>query len=206
MESVLTYKAMHQKLKRKRGRAAEQTCSACNNQASTWAYMHNCEDELIDDGWAYCPHIEHYSAMCMPCHMKLDESYGETHWQAKLTEAAVIDMRQKYATGNFVMAELGAIYGVSEDTANKAIVGSTWTHLPILTSYRRTSRTTLTYEQAEEVRAAYAAGEATQAELGQRYGLAQTAISAIVRRKTYKHPGTGIRGTLKAHRKNERTS
>ena len=45
----------------------------------------------------------------------------------------------------------------------------------------------LTYEEAEEIRKRYAAGE-KQRTLAQAYGISKTSIGEIVRRQTYKHP------------------
>jgi len=45
----------------------------------------------------------------------------------------------------------------------------------------------LTYENAEEIRRRYAAGE-KQRTLAQEYGISKTSVGEIVRRETYKHP------------------
>ncbi len=49
-------------------------------------------------------------------------------------------------------------------------------------------RSKLTYEQAAEIRALYAASGLSQDKIAARYGVSQFAISAIVRNKRYKEP------------------
>jgi len=193
MDSVPTYGVVHWRIRKHRGSASEHTCGNCENQASSWAYMHDCEDELSDERGTYCPHTDHYSAMCESCHTQFDGRYGEMHKQAILTDAVVMEMRQRYATGQYSMAELGTLYGIKAVTAISAIRGIGWTHLPVLTDFKRPGRTKLTYQQAEEIRAAYAVGGVKQVDLAHRYGISQQAVSNILNNRTYTHPGTGTR-------------
>jgi hypothetical protein len=196
--STPKYEAAHWRIRRKRGSATAHVCSVCDDQASSWAYMHDCEDEVTDAaGKTYCYHIEHYSAMCASCHTKFDGRYGETSKQAVLTDAIVMVMRQEYATGQYTRDEIGERYGVNKDTAANAIAGGSWMHLPVIGTFKRPGRTKLTYQQAEEIRATYATGTITQAALAQQYSMSQQAVSNIVNNKTYTHPESGIRGTLK---------
>lgn len=54
---------------------------------------------------------------------------GEGRWSAKLTEAKVIDMRERAARGASIQM-LANENGVSHSTAMRAIRGKNWSHLP----------------------------------------------------------------------------
>ncbi len=49
----------------------------------------------------------------------------------------------------------------------------------------------LTYEQAEELRAEYAAGGVYQSTLAKKYGINQSAVSSIIHRRSYTKPVPG---------------
>ena len=55
---------------------------------------------------------------------------GEKHFNAKLTEAKVIEMRQYAAEGNSSL-ECSLVWGISQRAAYCAIVGITWKHVPM---------------------------------------------------------------------------
>jgi hypothetical protein len=55
--------------------------------------------------------------------------HGASKPMAKLNDAAVVAMRNDRAAGMTTKA-LGAKYGVSEQTASKAMSGKTWRHVP----------------------------------------------------------------------------
>lgn len=207
MKSVLTYSGVHVRLVQQHGRAAEHNCIACENPATAWAYQHDCPEELIElQQWRskgdrrpipYCMHLEHYAPMCTSCHSKLDNTRGEANGKTIITSDDVIEMRQKYATGKFSAAQLGVLYGMSEEGARNVIVGRTWKHLPVLTTFRRSSAEKLTFQQAEEIRATYAAGGTTYQALAAHYNVTSGTVAHIVRNETYRHPGVGIRDILK---------
>jgi hypothetical protein len=48
---------------------------------------------------------------------------------AKLTDEAVIEIRQRYALGRITMAELGTLYGITEGNVYQIIRRKTWAHL-----------------------------------------------------------------------------
>ena len=52
---------------------------------------------------------------------------GERHERAKLTVAAVREMRQLYASGSGSQRALARRFGVSLRTAQQALIGETWT-------------------------------------------------------------------------------
>lgn len=57
---------------------------------------------------------------------------GSRHHGAKLTEAVVIEIRQKYATGRYKQSDLAAEYGLTPTPMSQLVRGVTWKHLPIL--------------------------------------------------------------------------
>lgn len=54
---------------------------------------------------------------------------GERHWQAKLTENAVTDIRRRYALGTETYKSLGDEYGVGNTAIRAVIKGWTWGHV-----------------------------------------------------------------------------
>lgn len=51
---------------------------------------------------------------------------------AKLNEAIVMEIRQKYATGNYSQTELASEYGLTPTPMSQLLRGITWKHLPVL--------------------------------------------------------------------------
>jgi len=54
--------------------------------------------------------------------------HGEANTAAKLTEAAVAEIRRLYATGNYYQREIGATYGINQVTVSCIVRGQTWTN------------------------------------------------------------------------------
>lgn len=54
---------------------------------------------------------------------------GSRKPEAKLTELAVIEMRSLYRAG-LTQREIGEWFGVSQQTAQRALTGKTWRHVP----------------------------------------------------------------------------
>ena len=54
---------------------------------------------------------------------------GERNPNAKLKDADVIAIREKYETGNYTMVEIGEMFGVSRRTISSIINKNLWTHL-----------------------------------------------------------------------------
>lgn len=54
---------------------------------------------------------------------------GERQWQARLTEAAVRDIRTRHAEGSASAAELAREYGVGDTTVRQVISRHTWKHV-----------------------------------------------------------------------------
>lgn len=77
-EDEVTYSAIHQRLRVRRGAAKDSRCVDCGGQARQWSYMHDCPGERIGiahDGQTpapFCPHLEHYDPRCVSCHKAYD--------------------------------------------------------------------------------------------------------------------------------------
>ena len=72
-ENRPSYKAVHLRLRRERGRAREHSC-ACGKQAEHWAHVRG-ENEICDDlGRLYSVDLQDYSPMCRSCHYKMDSA------------------------------------------------------------------------------------------------------------------------------------
>lgn len=54
---------------------------------------------------------------------------GELSGSSKLTESQVLEMREKYATGNYSFASLGKEYGISHTSAGFVVTRKTWRHI-----------------------------------------------------------------------------
>ena len=73
----MTYAAVHLRLKREQGPAANHAC-ACGAPAEQWAYDHNDPDEVFGDTGAgkwqvwYSVDLNHYLPLCRACHTTLD--------------------------------------------------------------------------------------------------------------------------------------
>lgn len=75
-DSAPTYKAVHDRLRRERGRASAHDCVECGSPAMEWAYQYGCPDEFHSRNGSYSPNLGRYSPMCAPCHRMFDREVG----------------------------------------------------------------------------------------------------------------------------------
>jgi hypothetical protein len=72
------------------------------------------------------------AALSAPATPKTEGSRGSRNGAAKLSEAQVLEMRQRYAAGGMSLAQIAVAYGLSSGSAVSAIVnGKRWAHLPV---------------------------------------------------------------------------
>jgi hypothetical protein len=64
------YGGAHQRVRRERGPASDHTCP-CGEPAGQWAIDH-ARAPLSEDGMPYSPNPQDYTAMCVPCHKRMD--------------------------------------------------------------------------------------------------------------------------------------
>lgn len=107
----------------------------------------------------------------------------------KLTEANVLDARRRAAAGEPIKSIAKSI-GVAFSTAQSAITGLSWAHLPNAVARRGIGAThhasKLTDADARAIRARGAAGE-TGAALGREYGVSKVAACHIIAGRTWRH-------------------
>jgi hypothetical protein len=119
---------------------------------------------------------------------------GERQWQAKLTEAVVIECRRRYAAGE-TQQVLAAEFGVDGAAMSQAITGAHWAWVPgaVPTDRHRHGQqgaahhgAKLTAEIVLECRRRFAAGENSYALAGE-FGVTQPTMHAAISGKTWKH-------------------
>lgn len=101
--SNVGYRGAHIRVAKVRGKAsfctrADATCS----QTYHWANLTGHYEDVMD-----------YESMCVSHHRRFDCS-GESHPNAKLSDAQVREVRARYAQGGITMRALAAQYGISK--------------------------------------------------------------------------------------------
>jgi len=61
---------------------------------------------------------------------KQRHAHGENHNFTKLTNEKVLEIRAKYATGNYTYKDLGDVYGTVSQNIGDIVNGVTWKHIP----------------------------------------------------------------------------
>jgi len=68
-----SYRNAHDRVKAKRGRAAEHPCAhGCGQMARHWSYDHTDPDEKHGDEGPYSLDTDRYAPLCVPCHKRSD--------------------------------------------------------------------------------------------------------------------------------------
>ena len=70
----VTYRAVHTRLEKSRGKAADQTCTDCRLPATEWSYDGGAAVEQRDSNgrYPYSTDLSHYQPRCTPCHQMHD--------------------------------------------------------------------------------------------------------------------------------------
>lgn len=69
----VTYKGVHRRLTRTRGKASGQTCAHCQAAAKHWAYDHTDDAERISPlGYLFSLDLTRYIPLCYLCHKRFD--------------------------------------------------------------------------------------------------------------------------------------
>jgi HNH endonuclease len=58
-------------------------------------------------------------------------NFGKKNGSARLTDEQVLAIRAQYASGRYLLRELGAIYGVSRVHVGRIVHGKKWAHLRV---------------------------------------------------------------------------
>ncbi len=118
---------------------------------------------------------------------------------AKLTYERVKEIRARYEAGGESYDSLAAEYGVTKANIRQIVKYRTWNHetgVPEDAEKNRTPQkgehwnTKITAEAAQEIRAAYGAGE-SQESIAKRFGINQVTVSAITRGEHWTVEGQG---------------
>lgn len=119
---------------------------------------------------------------------------GETHHNARLTEADIPEVRRMYRDG-FMYHEIALEFAVSPETIRHVLIGETWSHVvdpdgPIV--MRRhgpdsdsASNTKLNRGSVRAIRAGHAAGRSYR-ELGAEFGVNYCTIRDIIKGRTWR--------------------
>jgi hypothetical protein len=105
---------------------------------------------------------------------------GELNGRAKVTEADVIAMRQDYAAGGVILAQLAARYHMTIANVCDIVTGKTWYHVGGPISKPESRRCKLTPETVALAREWVADG-IPQAEVARRLGVHKNAINRLIR-------------------------
>ena len=106
-----SYKGMHSRVYRARGKASAQPCAHCGGQARDWAAKHG-EDPGLPSS---------YLPLCKPCH----KTYDAGSQFRKLTIEQVRDIRTRHEAGETI-ATLARELDVAEQTVRLVVQGRTW--------------------------------------------------------------------------------
>ena len=68
----ICYGTAHERVRDQRGKASDRLCCSCGQQAQHWAYDHGDPDERSSQWGPYSLDLDHYQAMCVPCHKQFD--------------------------------------------------------------------------------------------------------------------------------------
>ena len=55
---------------------------------------------------------------------------GERHYKAKLTDAAIAEIRRRYAAGEASQQKLADAFGIGQQQISRIVRATNWTHLP----------------------------------------------------------------------------
>lgn len=111
------------------------------------------------------------------------QTRGEQHSSAKLTDAEVLEIRERAVAGETV-ASIAGRFNVRPRTVGAIVQGAIWKHLPNPVPNRRSTK--LTVQSVVEIRDRYAQGE-SPSELGREFGVDRGQIHRIVTHQAWSH-------------------
>lgn len=118
---------------------------------------------------------------------------GDGHYAAKLDLRKVIEMRKRHSESRATYKEIGDEFGVSGDTAEKAITGQTWKHVTEQLSMVNNGRgdthrfAKLTSTDVLEIRRIRRETSASYGNLSAMFGVAPRTIADVITRKSWDH-------------------
>lgn len=155
---------------------------------------HHCDNPECQNPrhWFLGTHSDNMGDMAAKGRWRPGEIHGSRNGNAKLSESDIPTIVSRYQSGES-QAAIAADYNIDQTAISKLLRGAGWTHTGIAPTSEpkrratgsRNPRTKLTPAAVLDIRARYAAGGISQRELGEEYGVPQTAISAVVLGKTH---------------------
>src|SRR6516225_504088 len=77
-----TYRAAHQRVKKRYGSAKLYPCMNCDDMATEWSYVYDCPNEKVEGvyrlAFCNCANADHYEPLCDTCHRKRDGKVSTT--------------------------------------------------------------------------------------------------------------------------------
>lgn len=141
--------------------------------------------------WSPNIHSEEIEAKRRKTREKNKSLMSENHPRAKLTNQQVWDIRQRYIDGESIKdiyQDFKDLYS-SQQTFKRIVLGQAYVtvgNIPNKEQIRHTNAK-LTDVQVKEIRNSYKKGVISYRELGEKYGLSESSIAAIIKRETYKN-------------------
>ena len=141
--------------------------------------------------WSPNIHSEEIEAKRQKTREKNKSLMSENHPRAKLTNQQVWDIRQRYIDGESIKdiyQDFKDLYS-SQQTFKRIVLGQAYVtvgNIPNKEQIRHTNAK-LTDVQVKEIRNSYKKGVISYRELGEKYGLSESSIAAIIKRETYKN-------------------
>lgn len=103
---------------------------------------------------------------------------------SKLSISEILEIRKRYASGNFTYDELGMEFGTSRSNIHHIVVGDSWAWLPIENPLGK--RVKLYSAQVREIKQFWGQGQFSLSQLAKKFGVSRSAISEIINEKTWK--------------------
>ena len=119
----------------------------------------------------------------------------------RLDDAAIVDIRNRYATGRYSQLELGRMYGVTGEHINQIVLGNSRRDAggPIAVKGGRKAQhapviqeSDLTPEIVREIREAYASGGIRQEDIARRFGIKRSMVGRVCRGEMMRDAGGPI--------------
>lgn len=141
-DAAISYRGMHSRVVRSRGKASEHPCSACTCPAEQWSYDETDPAPLVgvQNGSTvrWSADVERYRPMCRSCHKRADNGVrkAEGRWnprtaigtanpRAKLTADQVREIRRRAAetSSRLNVSALSREFGVCRGTIDRVLDG-----------------------------------------------------------------------------------
>ena len=110
---------------------------------------------------------------------KRRSNIGEKHWNRRLTEGDVLQIRRRRLDGE-KLADIGRDYSASTTLISKVSRGDRWGHLPVPAALITETRV-LDENKAREIRRLYMAGGKTQDQIGAMFGVNGASVCNIMK-------------------------